>query len=384
MSEEQTRAESLTARDQDALDWSKELSRELLGNTKGPVTFGADLTAPAVPAPGHTVSQTTSPVALRYRPRVHQLLRRSALTALVLVAGAVAWLTAGRPAAAPPPAPAPARLTIDTRPIGASVAIDGVPKGITPLTIALAAGPHRIEVRQGEQVREIPVTAAAGDHFSQYVEFQVAPERGRLQIESDPPGARVLVDGEMRGTSPLLLHDLKPGAHAVVLQSEAGSVDRSVTVDAGATAFVFVPLASKAALSGWMAVTAPMALQFFEAGRLIGTTETDRVMMSAGRHEIELVNEAYGYRAVKSITVSPGKTASIPIDLPQGTLHINATPWAEVWIDGKHAGETPLGNLSVPIGPHEVVFRNPQFGEQRHAVSVKTSSPARLSVNLGK
>lgn len=381
MNEQPTRADSRTGHDHDSLDWSKELSRELLGDTKGPLAFGPDLTAAPVPP---VTSQPKAPVGGTHRVRVQHLVRGTALSALVLAASAVAWLTAGRPVAAPPTVPATARLTIDTRPVGANVAIDGVPKGIAPLTIALAAGPHRIEVRQGEQVREIAVSAAAGEHFSQYVEFPVAPERGRLQVESDPSGARVLVDGEVRGTSPILLHDLRPGAHMVVLQSESGSVDRSVMVDAGATAHVFVPLASKGALSGWMAVTAPMELQLFEAGRLIGTTETERVMMSAGRHDIELVNEAYGYRAVKSVTVLPGKTASIPIELPQGTLHINATPWAEVWIDGKAMGETPLGNLSVPIGPHEVVFRHPQLGEQRHAVSVKSAAAARLSVNLGK
>jgi hypothetical protein len=36
----------------------------------------------------------------------------------------------------------------------------------------------------------------------------------------------------------------------------------------------------------------------------------------------------------------------------------------------------------VPIGPHEVVFRHPQMGEQRHAITVTLAAPARLSVNL--
>jgi len=36
-------------------------------------------------------------------------------------------------------------------------------------------------------------------------------------------------------------------------------------------------------------------------------------------------------------------------------VNINATPWAEVWIDGKSFGETPLGNISVAPGEHEIV-----------------------------
>jgi hypothetical protein len=63
-------------------------------------------------------------------------------------------------------------------------------------------------------------------------------------------------------------------------------------------------------------------------------------------------------------------------------VNLQALPWAEVWIDGQRVGETPIGNLSVPIGPHEVVFKHPQFGEKRHAISVTLSAPVRLSVDM--
>jgi hypothetical protein len=36
----------------------------------------------------------------------------------------------------------------------------------------------------------------------------------------------------------------------------------------------------------------------------------------------------------------------------------------------------------MPIGSHEVVFRHPQFGEKRHAISVTLSGPTRVSVNM--
>ena len=55
---------------------------------------------------------------------------------------------------------------------------------------------------------------------------------------------------------------------------------------------------------------------------------------------------------------------------------------ARMRIDGEKVGETPIGNLPVRIGPHEVVFRHPELGEQRHAVTVTMSNPARLSVDM--
>ena len=47
-------------------------------------------------------------------------------------------------------------------------------------------------------------------------------------------------------------------------------------------------------------------------------------------------------------------------------------------------GEVSVGNLTLPIGPHEIVFRNPELGEQRQAVTVTLKAPARVSVDLRK
>jgi serine/threonine-protein kinase len=107
-------------------------------------------------------------------------------------------------------------------------------------------------------------------------------------------------------------------------------------------------------------------------------------MVAAGGHEIEVVNEALGFRATRTVQVPPGRVAPLRVELPRGSVSLNAVPWAEVWIDGERLGETPMANVAVPIGPHEVVFRNPQFGERRHVVTVTTGAPARVSVDLRK
>jgi hypothetical protein len=156
-------------------------------------------------------------------------------------------------------------------------------------------------------------------------------------------------------------------------------------VQPGATASLVAPMGAVAAegpVSGWIAVKAPFTIEIRENGRLVGTTDTERIMLAAGRHTLELVNDTLGYRSERAVQVAAGKVAPIAIDLPRGVLNLNASPWAEVWIDGQRVGETPIGNLSVAIGPHEIVFRNPQFGEKRHAISVTLGAPVRLSVDM--
>jgi hypothetical protein len=65
-------------------------------------------------------------------------------------------------------------------------------------------------------------------------------------------------------------------------------------------------------------------------------------------------------------------------------LSINAQPWADVWLDGERLGVTPIGNLEIPIGSHELVFRHPEHGERRSTVSVGLQQAARVGLDMRK
>jgi hypothetical protein len=316
--------------------------------------------------------------------------RRFAVIGAVVVALAVAGVFAGRQYFATSTGQAAVEhgtLVISSNPPGADAFVDGESKGVTPLTLALTPGEHIIELRGGGEPRTIPVTITAGQQVAQYVELPTAGSTaGQLQVRTEPAGVRVTVDGMPRGTSPTLVSDLAPGEHIVSLESDLGTVKQVVMIEAGVTASLVVPMAAPegAPVSGWISVASPVDVQLWEQGRLIGTSLSDRVMVSAGRHEIELVNETLGFRATRSVQVTAGKVAGVKIDVPKGTIALNAQPWAEVWIDGERIGETPIGNLSLTIGRHDVVFRHPELGEHHHVATVTLKDVTRLSVDLRK
>jgi len=284
--------------------------------------------------------------------------------------------------------PTTGTVVVNTDPAGAAVVIDGEAHGATPVTATLKAGPHTIELSSKDGVRRtMTVNVTANQQLSQFIEMpKAAAGTGDLQVRTDPPGARVVVDGQTRGTSPVTVKDLAPGSHVVVLSNDLGSVNEDVTIQPGATASLVVPLKTPqgAPVSGWVSITAPAELQIFENDRLLGTSRTERIMVAAGRHDFEVTNEALGFRTTQSIQVTPGQVARIKPDWPMGTIAINAAPWANVTLDGKDLGETPVGNTSVPIGTHEVIFRHPQLGEQRITATVTANTPARLSVDMRK
>jgi PEGA domain len=311
----------------------------------------------------------------------------AAAVALIAIAGAGIPAVRHFGGAAATPPIADGRLTVDTDPPGAKVFIDGVDRGVTPLSVSLKPGTHGLELRGDGTPRLMPIMMPAGGQLSQYIELpKTSATFGQLQVRTEPAGARVSVDGLPRGTSPVTVADLTPGEHAVQLESDYGSVKQIVKIEAGLMASLVVPLSAPegAPVSGWMSVSAPADVQIFEGKRLIGTSQSDRLMVSAGRHDIEIVNDVIGYRTTRTVQVSAGRVTPVKVEFPKGTIALNAVPWAEVWVDGEKIGETPIGNLSLSLGPHEVVFRHPELGEQRHATLVTLKTPARLSVDLRK
>jgi hypothetical protein len=278
-------------------------------------------------------------------------------------------------------------LSVQTNPAGATIVVDGQQRGISPLSVQLKPGRHVVELVTDGDVRTIPVTITAGGQVSQFIEIpRAASALGELQIRTEPAGAQVTVDGRVLGRSPLTAEGLTPGQHTVVVENELGPVTQRVTIEAGTTASLVVPMTAprNAPVSGWISVSAPVDVQLYENQRLLGSSQTDRIMVSVGRHEIEAVNEALGYRASKTVNVAPGQTANIRLDLPKAPMALNAIPWAEAWVDGERVGETPIGSVQVSIGPHEVVFRHPELGERRVITTVTLAGPAKVSVDMRK
>jgi hypothetical protein len=356
--------------------------------------------APAAPAPGRDITELlkdfdipgetaasdkfVQPAAAAGGPRGRAPWMRIAAAGVIVAAlgGGGYYASRTMKKAAPP---ALGSLAVQTNPAGVAVFVDGVARGNTPARLSLNAGSHIVELRGRGVPRVLPVTITAGAEVSQYLELPETPSAGSLLVQSDPAGARVSVDGVDHGRAPVSVADLTPGEHEVVLQADGGpAVKQKVVIQAGVTSSVLAPVTTAAPgpVSGWLTVKSPVALEIRENNRLIGTTDSDRIMLAAGRHEVQFQNDTLGYDETRVITVQPGKVAPVTIQMPQGVININAAPWAEVWIDNRRVGETPIGNLPVSIGAHEVVFRHPQLGEKRQAVSVTLKAPVRVSVDM--
>jgi hypothetical protein len=135
------------------------------------------------------------------------------------------------------------RLLVRSTPSGASVSVDGVGKGVTPLALReLENGTINVTIaRPGylPETRRVVITSArpARSLDVRLVAEAAAPPRpstpatlgrpaataaaggttGALNVESRPSGAAVTINGQPRGNTPLTITDLPPGEYQILM-----------------------------------------------------------------------------------------------------------------------------------------------------------------------
>jgi serine/threonine-protein kinase len=129
----------------------------------------------------------------------------------------------------PAPRPAAAKkvvLIVRSTPAGASVAVNGRKRGVTPLRVRMEPGRYTVRVsRHGYATEEREVVLPA-DRPSSTVTFSLGragPARpasqtdfsGSLSVESLPASARVFLDGHLVGTTPVVDARVAAGSHVV-------------------------------------------------------------------------------------------------------------------------------------------------------------------------
>jgi hypothetical protein len=265
----------------------------------------------------------------------------------------------------------------------ASIADRKIPSGVTrrrPSRSAwIAAAVGIVAIAEGAVIARLATQPAA-----------VPAAEAAVVIESPEAGDTVLVDGKPVGTTPLKL-SVGPRTRAIRLIRAAAVAPVVEAVDvaraaeqAEADARTLATLQDAAAhqRSGGVRISSPIELKVLEGDRVLGSTADGPIVTTAGTHQLDLMNTALGYRIRQTVTIRAGALTPLTITPPMGRLSINAEPWAQVTIDDRAIGDTPLANVSVSLGEHQVVFRHPQLGERRETVIVRADTPARVSTSF--
>ena len=193
-----------------------------------------------------------------------------------------------------------------------------------------------------------------------------AGQSATLILNSDPPGARVVLDSEPRGVTPLSLSGVSPGRHMLALRLEGyPDHNRKTLVAAGKSLGICHDFATaKEALipKGQLVIdTEPRGAAVYINGKKMGTTRLELTGLRSADYTVAL--SLNGYESVKKqIRLLPDENLRISLALVEeprhGSLTVNSRPpGADVLLNGKYRGSTPLTLGKVPTGQYDVTLK---------------------------
>jgi hypothetical protein len=226
----------------------------------------------------------------------------AAVFVAVLVGGVLLWKEVRqRPAIDAAPAP----LTLETPVIPAP----SVPSASPP---ASPAAPLTVPPEGKSPLPEPPPRVTPRNPDPQAAPGK--PAARLVRIETDPPGASVLLEsGAPVGKTPLQM-DVASLAGGVVVLSKEGYERQSVPADALAAGPAF--RAELRPLIGTVeAIQAIPWAKVYLGNRLLGETPLSAVRLPAGEQRLRFVNEPLGVDQVKVIVIRPGDNPKIIVPM---------------------------------------------------------------------
>lgn len=125
-------------------------------------------------------------------------------------------------------------LEVRSEPPGAKVYVDGKEVGETPADLSnIRAGGHMVRIgKEGYESHEEQVKVVEGERRK--VSISLKKVVGGFLVNTDPPGATILIEGKPVGVSPYEVKDLSPGSYKIKLMKEGYETwEKDVAVEAG-------------------------------------------------------------------------------------------------------------------------------------------------------
>lgn len=272
--------------------------------------------------------------------------RGAVLWAAGIMAAAMAWTVDA----------APIRIDITARPEGAKVLVDGVSKGVVPVSVFdVGAGQHllRIEAPGHRPVDEV-LSVKEEDFLRK--DYELEPEKGLLLIKTDPPGADVKHSGVSLGVTPLLITSLDTD-QSYSFELEALGYQKK-RIDVALSGRTPVARSEKLVLDSGIVdcKTEPAGATVLVNGISRGTTPC--VVERVPKGYATFVFKLKGYEDEKrELRIAPGDKQLLSLSLmgrPAKMSVISSPEGARVTLDDNYVGKTPITISPVNPGVHTI------------------------------
>lgn len=284
-----------------------------------------------------------------------------------------------------------ATLAVTTDPEEATVYIDGDSVGTTPLqNHTVAAGPVQVRiVKEGytpiDTTLEMEAASAQALGDLELTEGQV-----RLAVETEPDEARVFVDDEAVGVTPLdsavqvptgerMIRIERDGYEPLDTTLTAEADDEPLRFEAALTATEPPPSQSAQTTASTTAseddastesaapaepasdAVATIQGQAHPSGTITvgeqSASNQGQFEVAAGTQQVECSHPEYG-RVRTTVTLSAGATEDVQCYF-QAQVSVNSEPWGSVWLNSERTDHTTPTDEPLYLGPgtHEIQVR---------------------------
>ena len=206
----------------------------------------------------------------------------------------------------------------------------------------------------------------------------------RCEFTSQPDGANVLVDDEMRGQTPLTLYNLGPGRHHVRFEKQNyESVDEFLSLKEGG---MFQKNALMNPVKGLLLLTSePAGCDISLDGLSLG--KTPRLITSLDAKNVyRILLQKPGYQSRTVEVKFSGRTPLVrheELILDSGVIEVTSDPeGAEVTVNGQPRGTTPVTVRDVPKGRTTVTLKKHGFDEETREITMVAGDSQTLFVKM--
>ena len=245
------------------------------------------------------------------------------------------------------------------------------------LEIEIPGGEHTVEGRQaGYAAASHTVTAERGGVHD--LTLQMTRVGGRIEITSEPSGARVTHNGATAGATPLAL-EVEGGVHTLDI-AHAGHATRTDTVK--------ITHGSPAVERHYQLAQARARVSFeLSPGDGVLTVD-DRaaaaeIDLAAGVvHRVRYTKPGYAPRETE-IELDPGerRTVTLALDPVFGTVEVRSDPAAEIVVGGRTVGGTPQ-RLQLQTVPQTISLTRDGYRTETRTVTPEAGATRRVEVTL--
>lgn len=275
----------------------------------------------------------------------------------------------------------PGKVRVEV-PTQARVTVDGKEIGNAPGEFSLAPGKHTIAIaaaRYQPFAGELDVT---GEGKSQTFTPKLVPAWAEVTVTSEPVGAKLLVDGEERGVTPLTTQVLA-GNHPVELRLE-GFKSWTTDVQVKANEPMNLGPVQLGLPDGKLALRSePAGASVSIGGVYRGQTPVSLELRPDIAHNVVLTLPGYeaSTREV-SLTAGESRTLSVPLSGVFGEVTVQAQPAdAEVFVNGKSVGAANQ-KLRLVATTQDIEIRKTGFVTYKASITPRPGVSQKIETTL--